>query len=299
MEESERRSMPSTGARERPSAKTGMARKLRCSCAVIKATSGWDAPATMVMSGWGRVLTKPPKGWGSVLSKIVRPQVNKDSLCPVDGTYGPHASEAPGIQVPRLLPPVSGCRDKRTTSTELRSNMSERATGRANMARGKKREQADIPKADRKNLRLWAEGTRESILRPHLDGYTAALDKGWRQERAYLKKVCLEFHARVSWETEDHKEPVLDKNWAPAKVTKKSQPLPEEEEKLKRASAGLDPTKDPYAVLLAKLSGLTAPPKARQGFQQWMHENPKDEIELIIQVCWVEEQEKGAEVEAQ
>ncbi|KAJ7115655.1 hypothetical protein C8R43DRAFT_961081 [Mycena crocata] len=190
------------------------------------------------------------------------------------------------------------------------------------MARsGKKRENPRIPKSDRKNLRLWAEGVRERILRPHIDGYAAALDQGWRQERKYCKKVCLEFHARVSWETEDHEEPVLDENWDPASVTKKSLPLPEEQEKRKRArmkildkrirrwftyrirrirkhrsSAGLDPTKDPYAVLLAKLSGLSAPPKARQAFQQWMRETPKEEFEPIVQERWEKEQADGGVV---
>ncbi|KAJ7170431.1 hypothetical protein C8R43DRAFT_944944 [Mycena crocata] len=144
------------------------------------------------------------------------------------------------------------------------------------MGRSKKRETVRIPRADHENLRLWAEGARGTILQPHIDGYMAALDQGWRQERTYVKKVCLEFHARVSWRTQDHEEPVLDENWDPATVTQKSQPLPEEEEKLKRArvkvldkhhsSAGLDPTKDPYTILLAKLSGLSAPPKARQAF---------------------------------
>jgi hypothetical protein len=33
--------------------------------------------------------------------------------------------------------------------------------------------------------------------------------------------------------------------------------------------AGLDPLKDPYAVLLAKLSGLSSPPKARQVYRQF------------------------------
>ncbi|KAJ7169364.1 hypothetical protein C8R43DRAFT_945303 [Mycena crocata] len=185
----------------------------------------------------------------------------------------------------------------------------------------KKREQKRVPRAERKNLRLWAEGVRETILSPHLDGYTAALDQGWRQERAYCKKVCLEFHSRVDWQTEDHEEPVLDENWDASALKEKSKPLSPEQEKTKRgrmkvldkrirrwftyrirrirkhrSSAGLDPTKDPYAVLLAKLSGLTAPPKARQGFQQWMRETPKDEIEPVVQARWAEEQEKGAEV---
>ncbi|KAJ7469737.1 hypothetical protein B0H11DRAFT_2238182 [Mycena galericulata] len=59
-----------------------------------------------------------------------------------------------------------------------------------------KRQRKRIPKAERRNMRLWAEGARETILLPHIDGYTTAMDEGWRAERAYLKKVCNEFHAR-------------------------------------------------------------------------------------------------------
>lgn len=66
-----------------------------------------------------------------------------------------------------------------------------------------------IPKDQRRNLRFWAEGAREDILRPHLDGYSRARDVGWVAEREYLQKVCNEFHARVSWRLPDHEEPVL------------------------------------------------------------------------------------------
>jgi hypothetical protein len=66
-----------------------------------------------------------------------------------------------------------------------------------------------VPKQERKNLRLWAEGVREEILEPHLDAYSKALDKGWVQEREYLMRVCNEFHARIDWRTPDHEEPVL------------------------------------------------------------------------------------------
>lgn len=66
-----------------------------------------------------------------------------------------------------------------------------------------------VPKQERKNLRLWAEGVREEILEPHLDAYSKALDKGWVQEREYLMRVCNEFHARIDWRTADHEEPVL------------------------------------------------------------------------------------------
>lgn len=95
----------------------------------------------------------------------------------------------------------------------------------------KKRDRKRVAKEDRKNLRGWADGVRETILAPHLDAYAAALEKGWRPERAYLKKVCLEFHARVDWRTSDYEEPTL-KDWDPSALVKET--LPAEEEKQKR-----------------------------------------------------------------
>jgi hypothetical protein len=52
-------------------------------------------------------------------------------------------------------------------------------------------------------------------LTPHIDAYTAALNQGWHIERKFLKTVCNEFHARVSWRLPDHEEPVLE-DWDPA-----------------------------------------------------------------------------------
>ncbi|KAJ7106125.1 hypothetical protein C8R43DRAFT_1140613 [Mycena crocata] len=66
-----------------------------------------------------------------------------------------------------------------------------------------------VVKKDRRNLKLWAEEVRKSILRPHLAAYTDALEWGWRAERDYLLEVCREFHAKILWRLEDHEEPVL------------------------------------------------------------------------------------------
>jgi hypothetical protein len=99
--------------------------------------------------------------------------------------------------------------------------------------RGKKRERRRVPKEERKNLRLWAEGAREEILAPHIDAYATALNQGWQPERKFLKTVCNEFHARVSWNLPDHEEPVLEE-WDPAVILPPEQ-LSEEDEKRKRA----------------------------------------------------------------
>ncbi|KAJ6557786.1 hypothetical protein B0H19DRAFT_1070398 [Mycena capillaripes] len=135
----------------------------------------------------------------------------------------------------------------------------------------KKREHKRVPKAERKNLRLWAEGSRETILTPHLDAYAKALDEGWELERKLLKKICNEFHARVDWRTPENEELVL-KDWdLSAQLVPES--LTEEEEKLRgvrvevlnerirrwfvyrirklykhRASSGVDPRKNPFVM---------------------------------------------------
>jgi hypothetical protein len=69
-------------------------------------------------------------------------------------------------------------------------------------------------------------------LTPHIDAYTAALNQGWHLERKFLKTVCNEFHARVSWRLPDHEEPVLE-DWDPAAIVPQEQLL-EEDEKRKR-----------------------------------------------------------------
>jgi hypothetical protein len=81
-------------------------------------------------------------------------------------------------------------------------------------------------------LRLWAEGAREKILLPHLDQYAQERDLGWVKERAYLQKVCNEFHSRVDWCLEDHDEPELQA-WDPKEVVEAEQ-LSDEEEVLRR-----------------------------------------------------------------
>jgi hypothetical protein len=58
-------------------------------------------------------------------------------------------------------------------------------------------------------LKSWAEGAQETVLKPHIEAYTDALERGWRAERDYLREVCNEFHARIPWHLEDHEEPEL------------------------------------------------------------------------------------------
>ncbi|KAJ7727672.1 hypothetical protein DFH07DRAFT_782413 [Mycena maculata] len=168
------------------------------------------------------------------------------------------------------------------------SSKEERKLAMGKKGPAKPRERQRVPKEKRKNLRLWAEGAREQILKPHLDKYMQEFAAGWVMECAYLQEVCNEFHSRVDWRLADHEEPVL-KPYDPKKEVIQPQ-LPDDEEVLKRArmkllngrirrwfkyrirrcrarAAGLDPRKDPFAILLAKLSGLTAP-LIRHAFMQ-------------------------------
>jgi hypothetical protein len=93
----------------------------------------------------------------------------------------------------------------------------------------KKRQRERIPKEEHRNLRLWADGSREVVLSAHLDEFAAARTKGAHVEKAYLQKVCNEFHARVDWRLADHKEPVL-KPWSADTIIQK-ETLSDEEEK--------------------------------------------------------------------
>jgi hypothetical protein len=61
-------------------------------------------------------------------------------------------------------------------------------------------------KSQRKNNKLWAKGSREDLLRPHIEPYADALERGWRAERDYLHKVCNKYHARISWRLADADE---------------------------------------------------------------------------------------------
>lgn len=73
----------------------------------------------------------------------------------------------------------------------------------------KKRAYKRKAKELRRNNKLWVEGAREDLLRPHIPAYADALSRGWRAERDYMQKVCNEYHARISWHLKDHEEPKL------------------------------------------------------------------------------------------
>ncbi|KAJ7664813.1 hypothetical protein B0H17DRAFT_1211174 [Mycena rosella] len=163
----------------------------------------------------------------------------------------------------------------------------------------------------RKNNKMWAEGGREELMRPHIEPYADALERGWRWECNYLDKVCNQYHAQISWRLEDHEEPELPllpyDPFAPivADATEEERGarvkrIDELNVRIQRwlkyrvrsLRRGLRSKKtlqdDPYAVLLVKLSGLVMPPKAQQGYQKFMHESYTTKIAPVVEERWAE-----------
>jgi hypothetical protein len=100
--------------------------------------------------------------------------------------------------------------------------------------RKRKRTWKRIAKKDRRNLKMWAEGARESILKPHIPGYTDALECGWQAERDYIQEVCNEYHARISWWLDDKEEPELPLPEYDRFAIPQAEELDEEEVQMKR-----------------------------------------------------------------
>ncbi|KAJ7919820.1 hypothetical protein B0H13DRAFT_1868234 [Mycena leptocephala] len=122
-------------------------------------------------------------------------------------------------------------------------------------ASGKKRKvRKRIARDSCKNRRLWADGVRESILTPHIESYGDALERGWRAEHEALQAICNEFHAK----TRSEYDPL---------GLQPEETLTEEEEVAKRNRIDL----------------LNAAPlKARQAYQQFMHERYHEDIAPIV-----------------
>ncbi|KAJ7106127.1 hypothetical protein C8R43DRAFT_963454 [Mycena crocata] len=101
---------------------------------------------------------------------------------------------------------------------------------------------------------MWAEGACKDILKPHIAGYAYALARGWHTERDYLQ---LRIARWLKYCTQRLLKPIR-----------------------------MDHTRDPWAILLAKLAGINSPPKARQAFQQYMHKSYETNIEPVVKARW-------------
>ncbi|KAJ7893224.1 hypothetical protein B0H13DRAFT_2339812 [Mycena leptocephala] len=182
--------------------------------------------------------------------------------------------------------------------------------------RSKKRVWKRKSKELRKSLKMWAEGAREELLRPHVEPYADALERGWRAERDYLQKVCNEYHARIPWRVGDAQEPDLplpdyDPFAPPVTEELSDEERAERHERidvlnkrirrwlkyrarsLRRGFTKASLRENPFGVLLAKLSGLNAPPKARQGYQQYMRESYATDIAPVVAERWTEKSIKA------
>lgn len=58
----------------------------------------------------------------------------------------------------------------------------------------------------------------------------------------------------------------------------------------------MDSNRDPWAIYLAKLAGVSTPPKARQAFQQFMHESYESEIAPVVRARWKAAEQTGGEL---
>ncbi|KAJ7430337.1 hypothetical protein FB451DRAFT_1199224 [Mycena latifolia] len=129
-----------------------------------------------------------------------------------------------------------------------------------------------VAKEHRRSLKAWAKGAREDILAPHISGFTDALERGWHAQHDYLSDVCNEYHTLISWRLMDHEEPTLplpvyNKFAIPAKEV-----LDEE-----------DMVKKRERIQVLNEARIKSPPKARQAFQQYMHESYETEIAPAVE----------------
>ncbi|KAJ7236980.1 hypothetical protein C8J57DRAFT_1529777 [Mycena rebaudengoi] len=146
--------------------------------------------------------------------------------------------------------------------------------------------------------KLWVEGVREELLTPHVEPYADALEHGWWAEQDYIKAVFNEYRTQISWRLADHEEPKLPLPLYNPLAATASQELTEEEEGVRHSrrkelnvhiQRWLKYRDDPYAVLLAQISGVVRLPKVCQAYQQFMHESYDEEIAAMVTARWAAE----------
>lgn len=65
-----------------------------------------------------------------------------------------------------------------------------------------------MPKEERKNQKLWADGLREDLLMTHFTDYCRARDSGSRRDcQLVMSKILHHYHAMIPWRLPDHEEP--------------------------------------------------------------------------------------------
>lgn len=102
---------------------------------------------------------------------------------------------------------------------------------------GKRQRKKQMDKAERKNLKLWAEGAREEVLSQYIEVYGDACARGYISERDCLL-ICNHYHQVIDWCLEDHEEPSLPLPEYDPKCIDKDEGLSTDEIKGKQTKIG-------------------------------------------------------------
>ncbi|KAJ7055151.1 hypothetical protein C8F01DRAFT_1259171 [Mycena amicta] len=160
-------------------------------------------------------------------------------------------------------------------------------------------------------LKGWARGVREDkVLKKHIEPYRRARQMGTRDAEDYLQMVCNEYCYRIPYDLPDGEEPSLPlREWTPTTPPGDNSNLSSKERKKKeswivwmmprikrwldyRSQGGthataatgkkLDPN-DPINIMLFQIANTLPAHRARQGWQQFWHEEVKTTIEDEVQ----------------
>ncbi|KAJ7493728.1 hypothetical protein FB451DRAFT_1387877 [Mycena latifolia] len=151
----------------------------------------------------------------------------------------------------------------------------------------KRRAYKPVANEERRNLKLWAQGAWETVVKAHIPGYTDALERGWRAERDYLLDVCNEYHARISWCLADHEEPTLplpdyDGFAVPTKEILSEEETAAKRERIETLNARIARWLK-YRARRLHRGGSQHGPATRSAFQQFMHESYESEIAPVVE----------------
>ncbi|KAJ7049785.1 hypothetical protein C8F01DRAFT_1264818 [Mycena amicta] len=183
-------------------------------------------------------------------------------------------------------------------------------------------EAADKAAGRAAKLKGWARGVREDqILKKHIEPYRRARQMGSRDAEDYLQMVCNEYCYRIPYDLADSEEPPLPlREWTPTTPPDDDSHLSKKEKKEKaawivwmmprikrwldyRAQGGthataatgkkLDPT-DPINIMLFQIADTLPAHRARQGWQQFWHEEAQTTVEAEVVRRWPISDERTA-----
>ncbi|KAJ7060050.1 hypothetical protein C8F01DRAFT_1254165 [Mycena amicta] len=214
-------------------------------------------------------------------------------------------------------------RRKREEVSEGTANAPTEKRAKANPKAKKKVVPDDLPSdiPNEVGHRNWAKGICESqILEPGLAEYAQAVRSGNRAAvRAFIQKKTNQYIYQVGWRTSLKVEPESLPRWDETMILEDEEGLTPAEERAKawiidqtsnrivrwytyrhESTQGrgvkVGNPEDPYSVFLTELAGIAPVKKARQGFQQYMHESYATEIATVVNSRWESEPDKPATV---